>query len=97
MYIFLFIINCLYRVPNNDRPPSPKKTMHVRKKMKTSTGSPFNFTSLLESPVVSGPSNGATNNLKKEGRKKKKTQKLPNICKFGVWLFDASTCEAKLR
>ena len=52
--------------------------------MKTSTGSPFNSTSLLESPVVSVPSNGATNNLKNEGRKKKKTQKLPNICKFGV-------------
>ena len=45
--------------------------MHVRKKMKTSTGSPFNSTSLLESPVVSVSSNGATNNSKKEGRKKR--------------------------
>ena len=70
--------------------------MHVRKKMKTSTGSPFNSTFLLKSPVVSVPSNGVTNNLKKEGRKKKRTQKLSNICKFGVGLFDASTCEAKL-
>ena len=87
----------IYRVPNNDSPPPQKKTMHVIKKMKTSTGSPFNSTSLLESPVVSVPSNGATNNLKKEGWKKKETQKLPNICKFGVWLFDAVTCEAKLR
>ena len=50
--------------------------MHFRKKIKTSTGSPFNSTSLLKSPVVSVPSNGATNTLKKEGRKKKKTQKL---------------------
>ena len=56
-------------------PPSPEKTMHVRKKMKTSTGSPFNSISLLKSPVVSVPSNGATNNLKKEGRKKKKRLK----------------------
>ena len=72
--------------------PSPEKTMHARKKVKTPTDSPFNSTSLLKSPVVSVPSNGFTNNLKKEGRKKKRTQKLPNICKF-----DASTCEAKLR
>ena len=45
--------------------------MHVRKKMKTSTGSPFNSTSLLESPVVSVPSNGATNNLKMKVKRKK--------------------------
>ena len=82
-------------MPNNDRPPSPEKTVHVRKKMKTPTGSPFNSTSLLKSPAVSVPSNGVTNHLKK-GRKKKKTHKLPNICKLGVGLFDASTSEAKL-
>ena len=35
--------------------------------------------------------------IKKKGRKKKRTQNLPNICKFEVGLFDASTCEAKLR
>ena len=64
--------------------PLPRKNYACQKKMKTSTGSPFNSTSLLENSVVSVPSNGATNNLKKEGRKKKKTQKLPNICKFGV-------------
>ena len=52
--------------------------------MKTSTDSPFNSTSLLKSPVASVTSNGAANNLKKEGRKKKKTQNLSNICKFGV-------------
>ena len=61
----------MYRVPNNDSPPSPEKTMHVRNKMKTPTGSPFNSTSLLKSPVASVLSNGITNNLKKEGRKKK--------------------------
>ena len=66
------------------------------KKMKTPIGSLFNSTSLLKSPVVSVPSNGVTNNLKKEGRKKKRTQKLSNICEFVVGLFDASTCEAKL-
>ena len=65
--------------------------------MKAPTGSPFNSTALLKSLVVSVPSNGVTNNLKKEGRKKKRTQKLQNICKFGVGLFDASMCEAKLR
>ena len=54
------------------------------------------FTTLLKSPVVNVPSNGVTNNLKKEGRKRKRTQKIPNICKFGVGLFDPSTCEAKL-
>ena len=42
--------------------PSPEKTMHVRKKMKTPAGSPFNSTSLLKSPVVSIPSNSVTNN-----------------------------------
>ena len=66
----------VYRVPNNDNPRSPEKTMHVRKKMKTPTGSPFHstsFTSLLKSPVDSVPSNDVTNNLKKEGRKKKWT------------------------
>ena len=84
-------------MPNNySPPPFPEKTVHVRKKMKTPTGSPFNSTSLLKSPAVSVPSNGVTNHLKKEGRKKKKIQKLPNICKFGVGLFDASTSEAKL-
>ena len=41
--------------------PSPEKTVHVRKKMKTPTGSPFNSTSLLKSPAVSVPSNGVTN------------------------------------
>ena len=64
------------------------------KKMETPTGSPFNSTSLLKSPAVSVPSDGVTNHLKKEGRKKK-TQKLSNICKFRVG-FDASTSEAKL-
>ena len=77
--------------------PLPRENYTCQKKMKTLTGSPFNSTSLLKSPVVSAPSNGVTNNLKKEGRKKKRTQKLPNICKVGVGLFDASTCEAKLR
>ena len=65
-------------------PPPQKKLCMSEKKMKTSTGSPFNSTSLLESPVVRVPCNGATNNLKKGRKKKKKTQKLPNICKFGV-------------
>ena len=69
----------------------------LEKKIITPTGSPFNSTSLLKSPVVSVPSNGVTNNLKKKSRKKKRTQKLSNICKFGVGLFDASTCEATLR
>ena len=54
----------LYRVPNND----------VRKKIKTPADSPFNSPSLLKSPVVSVPSNGVTNNLNKEGRKKKRIQ-----------------------
>ena len=71
-------------MPNNDSLPSPEKNYACQKKMKTSTGSPFNSTSLLESPVVSVLSNGVTNNLKKGGRKKKKTEKLPNICKFRV-------------
>ena len=62
----------MHRVPNNDSPPPQKKLCMSEKKMKTSTGSPINSTSLLESPVVSVPSNGATNNLKKEGRKKKR-------------------------
>ena len=61
-----------------------KKNMHVRKKMKTSTVSPFNSTSLLESPVVSVPSNGTTNNLKKEGRKKKNS-KAPKYLQ--IWSF----------
>ena len=91
---FWLIIGCQTIIVS---PPSPEKTIHVRKKMKTPTGSPFNSTSLLKSPVVSVPSNGATNNLKKEGRNKKRTQKLPNICKFGVGLFDASMCDTKLR
>ena len=62
-------------MPNNDSPPSQKKTMPVRKKMKTSTGSPFNSTSMLENPVVSVPSNGVTNNLKKRRSKEKKDSK----------------------
>ena len=77
-------------------PPPQRKLCMSEKKMKTPTGSPFNSTSLLKSPAVRVLSNGVTNHLKKEGRKKKKTQKLPNICKFGVGLFDASTSEAKL-
>ena len=52
--------------------PSPAKTMHVRKKMKTSTGSPFNSTSLLKSSIFSVPSNGVTNRLKKLGAKSEK-------------------------
>ena len=55
--------------------PLQKKTMPVRKKMKTSTGSPFNSTSLLENPIVSVPSNGVTNNLKKRRSKEKKRLK----------------------
>ena len=77
--------------------PFPRENYACQKKKKTPTGSPFNSTSLLKSPVVSILSNDVTNNLKKEGRKKKRTQKLPNICKFGVGLFDAAMCEAKLR
>ena len=69
--------------------------------MKTPTGKValliLQSTSLLKSSVDSVFSNGVTNNLWKEGRKKKRTQKLTNICKFRVGLFDASTCEAKLR
>ena len=76
-------------------PPSQRKLCISEKKMKTPTGSPFNSTSLLKSPVVSVPSNDVTNNLKKEGRKKKWTQKLPNICKFEVGFFDASMCKAR--
>ena len=53
------------------------------KKMKTSTGSPFNSTYLLESPVVSVLSNGATNNLKKKVERKKKTQKAPKYLQ--IW------------
>ena len=74
--------------------PPQRKLCMSEKKMKTPTGSPFNSTSLLKSPAVNVPSNGVTNYLKKEGRKKR--CKLPNICKFGVGLFDASTSEAKL-
>ena len=57
----------------------PRENYACQKKMNTPTGSPFNSTSLLKSPVVSVPSNDVTNNLKKEGRMKKRTQKLPNI------------------
>ena len=88
----------MYRVPNNDRPPLPRKNYACQKKMKTLTGSPFNSTSLLKSPVVSASSNGATNNLKKEGRKKKKDSKAPKYLQiWSLIIFDASTCEAKLR
>ena len=63
--------------------PSPQRKLCMSEKNKNTnrTGSPFNFTSLLKSSVVSVPSNGTT---KKKGRKKKRTQKLPNICKFRV-------------
>ena len=50
--------------------PFPEKTMHVKKKMKTPTGSLFNSTFLLKSAVVSVSSNGVTNNLKKTSKKK---------------------------
>ena len=66
-------------------PPPPQKKLCMSEKNKNMNRiNPFSSTYLLESPVVSVPSNGATNHLKKEGRKKKKSQKLPNICKFGV-------------
>ena len=61
----------LYRVPNNDSPPSSEKTVHVRKEVKIPTCSRFNSTSLLKSSIFSVSSNGVTNNLKKEGRIKK--------------------------
>ena len=70
-------------MPNNDSPPLPRKNYTCHKKMKTSTSSPFNSTSLLESPIVSVPSNGATNNLKKGGRKKKKDSKAPKYLQ--IW------------
>ena len=55
------------------------------KKMKAPTGSPFNSTALLKSPVVSVPSNGVTNNLKKEGQKKKKDSKAPKYLLILSW------------
>ena len=58
--------------------PLPRKNCASQNIMKTSTGSPFNSTSLLKSPVVSVPSNGATNHLKKkvEGRKRLKSSQI---------------------
>ena len=79
-----FKIITIYRVPNNDSPPLPRKNYACQKKMKTSTGSPFNSTSLLESPVFMVSTNRANINIKKNVERKKKTQRLPNICKFGV-------------
>ena len=60
--------------------PLPRKNYACqKKKMKTPTGSPFNSTSLLKSPVVNVSSNGVTNNLKKRRSKGKKDSKAPTI------------------